>query len=530
MNRSTTVLQAATLLVLLLTACGGPAGTLPAGENRPPAAQLRATPAEGQAPLTVDLDASQSSDPDGIIVSYTWKVAHITESGQITSLVSFTGSHRTHELAEGGTYKIVLMVTDNDGATASASTSIIVEESTNPPTPPAPAPNAQGPDPSSLTIYARTGDTALGTFTLKNTGTTDLTITKSTSSDWLGISPEEDTLPPGALRQFTVNAACGSTAETRQGSLTFTTNDPDEPTITIPVTLQCTTASTSDFQIDLIFGGDGLDASRRQVFERAAQRWAEVITGDLPDMSVSDSWVKAYCGDEFSYSGTVDDILIFAKIEAIDGPYGVLGQAGACIDRSAVQGGYPAVGVMIFDSADIAMMESSGMLTGTILHEMGHVIGLNAYAWDRLGYLSYNGPDCLHSDSVLFAGANGVREWSTLGGSGNVPVEDNGQPGTACSHWDEETFGNELMTGYASPEMPLSRLTVGALDDLGYAVEYSAADTYSRPALPALQTQSTFHLQEVILPPRGIILPDGSTTPLQEREPRTLDFEVPAGR
>jgi hypothetical protein len=37
------------------------------------------------------------------------------------------------------------------------------------------------------------------------------------------------------------------------------------------------------------------------------------------------------------------------------------------------------------------------------------------------------------------------------------------------------------MTGYAeaSPPMPLSIITVGALADLGYLVNYSAADPFS---------------------------------------------------
>ena len=45
------------------------------------------------------------------------------------------------------------------------------------------------------------------------------------------------------------------------------------------------------------------------------------------------------------------------------------------------------------------------------------------------------------------------------------PVEQDGGSGTAGSHWDEETFGNELMTGYVNT------------DDDGNIV-------YQRPTLP----------------------------------------------
>jgi hypothetical protein len=44
---------------------------------------------------------------------------------------------------------------------------------------------------------------------------------------------------------------------------------------------------------------------------------------------------------------------------------------------------------------------------------------------------------------------------------------------------------SELMTGYADTgvSLPLSRITVGAFQDLGYRVNYSAADAYTKPSL-----------------------------------------------
>ena len=48
---------------------------------------------------------------------------------------------------------------------------------------------------------------------------------------------------------------------------------------------------------------------------------------------------------------------------------------------------------------------------------------------------------------------------------------------------DEETFGNELMTGTLdfTSTNPLSVITVGAFDDMGYDVNYNAAQPYSPP-------------------------------------------------
>jgi Leishmanolysin len=66
-----------------------------------------------------------------------------------------------------------------------------------------------------------------------------------------------------------------------------------------------------------------------------------------------------------------------------------------------------------------------------------------------------------------------------------VPVETRGGSGTACGHWDEYCMRNELMTGYSDSgtKAILSRITIGTLDDLGYIVDYSQAEPYSRANL-----------------------------------------------
>lgn len=58
-----------------------------------------------------------------------------------------------------------------------------------------------------------------------------------------------------------------------------------------------------------------------------------------------------------------------------------------------------------------------------------------------------------------------------------MPVEQDGGPGTRDSHWDEETFGNEIMTGYINnSDNYLSDMTVASLEDLGYDTVWSPDD------------------------------------------------------
>jgi PKD repeat protein len=92
--------------------------------NTPPAAALSVTPQSGTAPVSVAFDGRSSLDPDGQIVAYTWSFG----DGQ-----SASGPQVSHTYISAGTYMAVLTVTDNQGATGSASTTISVQAPNSPP-------------------------------------------------------------------------------------------------------------------------------------------------------------------------------------------------------------------------------------------------------------------------------------------------------------------------------------------------------------------------------------------------------------
>jgi hypothetical protein len=170
----------------------------------------------------------------------------------------------------------------------------------------------------------------------------------------------------------------------------------------------------------------------------------------------------------------VDDIAITAVVKYIDGPYNVLGQAGPTDFRSASDNYLPYKGMMEFDSADMARMLANGSLTAVITHEMGHVLGFGTL-WETDGFNTSFG---------RYTGTNALNEYRALTGNTSatyVPLETGGGTGTANAHWSEAVFNTELMTGYAESTgpMPLSRLTVAAMQDLGYTVNYAAADGYA---------------------------------------------------
>ena len=84
---------------------GGGGGT---AINRPPVAIVSSVPAAGD-PLTVDFDASGSTDPDGDALTFAWVFGDGT---------SGTGKTVSHKYAANGTYKVILTVSDGRGGVA----------------------------------------------------------------------------------------------------------------------------------------------------------------------------------------------------------------------------------------------------------------------------------------------------------------------------------------------------------------------------------------------------------------------------
>ncbi|UDY35355.1 leishmanolysin-related zinc metalloendopeptidase [Dermatobacter hominis] len=220
-------------------------------------------------------------------------------------------------------------------------------------------------------------------------------------------------------------------------------------------------------------------------FETAAQRWERTITADVPDVSVSG---YRGCTNLAAPVSSIDDLVIDVQITSIDGPGGVLGQAGPC--ANALADGLPRAGTMRFDSADVATWMANGGFEAIVLHEMAHVLGYGT-RWTGFSLLTGSG-----GSDPRFVGPLATAEWQALSGESTaVPVEATGGAGTAYAHWRDSTFGNELMTGMIGlGASPLSRVSIASLGDLGYQVDLSQADAYSLPSGllgPALRAAST---------------------------------------
>lgn len=304
------------------------------------------------------------------------------------------------------------------------------------------------------------------------------------------------TTQPGADGTSQIIATYGSLADT----VTLTVN-------------ACGAAPAGTYPLEVRFYGPNPPSpSVEAAFTCAASRIRGIITAPVSNTSLVGA-SKAPCTGE---AGTLNDVtagvIIFAKVDSIDGPGKVLGSAGPCYVRSTSR--LPVAGAMIFDSADLAALEAQGQLLDVILHEMLHVIGIGT-VW-RDGNLN---PSRWTGDVANpgFTGARALAACRTVhSGTGvcldRVPIEDcvAGVPatcgeGTRLGHWREVTFKTELMTGYISSpgvKNPFSQMTIDALADIGYTVDTDPANDYVVPgaSLMAPVSESTATLRQLPAP------------------------------
>lgn len=127
--------------------------------DEPPVVNLEASPSEVSPGETVTLDPTDSSDPDGQIV--TWEFDTDGDGTFDESYDSPTTLRIGFE--EPGTYEITLRVTDNDGLSATANVTVVVESTS--PTPGDGSPTDNSPAEEGQTATPASGDRGmLGTL------------------------------------------------------------------------------------------------------------------------------------------------------------------------------------------------------------------------------------------------------------------------------------------------------------------------------------------------------------------------------
>jgi len=234
-----------------------------------------------------------------------------------------------------------------------------------------------------------------------------------------------------------------------------------------------------------------------------ARRLEEIITSDLADVDLSagepaDLDRRCMEGAE-DPDEPVDDMLILVTVQPLSGI--AAGRGGPCIqrDRGSVNNGdavpQPVVGRVWIDEEQVDNLLRSGAFDEVVLHEMLHAVGVGAL-W------RFDGGDDIPPFDLVRAAPDGPRfigpaaslEWRALGGeTSNVPGEEEGAP-DASAHWRLSELSGEVMSSVANDGEVISRITVGSLADLFYAVDLSAAEDFALPAAAVTPGAGAVHL------------------------------------
>ncbi|MES3034401.1 MAG: leishmanolysin-related zinc metalloendopeptidase [Gemmatimonadota bacterium] len=245
----------------------------------------------------------------------------------------------------------------------------------------------------------------------------------------------------------------------------------------------------------------------RTAIDRAVKRWRQVISTDLPAAPLQ-LGASACANPDLNES--VSGVLVHVRVPAL-GFGGTLARATACVLRPD---GRTMLGIMEFNS-DILDRLSDDELFYTAAHELGHVLGIGT-VWYRA-----DGQPALVTLSGInyfFVGAQARAEFDLLENrttySGmTVPISaDRG-------HWDSRVMMMELMEPFSRATTRFSRVTVGAIADMGYVTNARSWDRYALP-LPGFSSSPAprvVDLREDVMAPYGVALPDGRVVRIPPR-------------
>ena len=241
------------------------------------------------------------------------------------------------------------------------------------------------------------------------------------------------------------------------------------------------TAAASDdrrfsIQVNFGLGAESLSDTLRNAVQEAARTWENIIS---------------YSTFDRSYTLTID---ITGEDLGSSALAGATWESGLfdTNDNFIPTRGY----AVINTNSQVlnALTSNVNYFRDTIVHEFGHVLGIGTL-WGSPTQPNPYGETEQYGRSLLNY-SNGTYNAKTYAGwaygellgtfrQTPVPVTIGEGLGSDYSHWREQVFDNELMTHEAeAPSVHefLSQLTIASLRDLGYNVNYGAAEPYSLPS------------------------------------------------
>ena len=260
------------------------------------------------------------------------------------------------------------------------------------------------------------------------------------------------------------------------------------------------------FNIELRFH-DSVPQSHWTFYRQGAARWEEIILGDLPDAIIphqrtgNNSYHAPYSPELIKAGTPIEDLIVTVTYDdairgtAIGGPTWIrpetkLPMAGfVVVDGEYMVDWWYEVGEVqaSFDETINAKAYAEAYLNvwlyETAVHEIGHVLGIGTI---------WNLDDRFHYDTdpmkSYFAGEHAVAAFSLLEG---VPFTGNPVPVYRSGHWNGRIIPEARMSNNGMHLNYISTVTVAALADLGYEVDFTQG--HSCELFNGIQTPEFLH-------------------------------------
>ncbi|WP_407571698.1 hypothetical protein [Deinococcus altitudinis] len=238
-------------------------------------------------------------------------------------------------------------------------------------------------------------------------------------------------------------------------------------------------AAAQPFVIETRFLGKALTAAQKATVISGTQRVASLIASRYDPVTVdlpADSCDKGLP----RLKERLTHLVIFVTVKNL--PDDEYGESAPCELHDDT---YLPIYASIFLNASVLKDLPQVDLLDTMVHETLHALGVGTL-WEADSRVSLN----LYSDeknftrkiggTLYYTGENAIAAYRKLGGrKPGVPLDPD------AGHWSGDAVCSEIVSGdagnYLGRVNPISPITLGALQDLGYAVNPRAADRFSLP-------------------------------------------------
>ncbi|CAK9057575.1 unnamed protein product [Durusdinium trenchii] len=252
------------------------------------------------------------------------------------------------------------------------------------------------------------------------------------------------------------------------------------------------------------------------IFEEARTKWLSVIKGLSRAIRFVDGPITLQIYFDYFFEnsrtlGSAGPSNVY-KVDGVDG------------------GSYwiPAIGTMNFNARFLVdNLISLELFKVVVLHEMAHVLLIGF--WDLLSTAAQCDLTDFFTDAYLDGGGKAAmahyilsEQWKK---ARKTPLQlyrtpGLAEPGSDCGHWDEDTVDNELMSPVINVDSnPLSILTAGGLEDMGYTIDYKECEVW-----PDSNTDSSVY---TFFPGNNNAVLDGGKVKKKQRKLTDLvDYEL----